>query len=355
MKVSPGLLVMLGSGETQASSGKVHEFVAQSLPENPAIAILETPAGFELNSAQVAGKIKTFMERRLQNYNPQISLIPARKRGTPFSPDSHEIVQPILAADEVLLGPGSPTYAAKQLRGSLAMEMIAARHRLGTAVFLSSSATLAFGAYTMPVYEIYKVGTDLHWQPGINFLLPYGLSLVVIPHWNNNDGGEELDTSRCYVGQVRFEKLCTMLPPGNTIVGIDEHTAVILDFNAGGCFVMGKGSVTIMTSATTRRFQAGDKFLLDVLGRWRLPTAGEGIAGDVWQAALSSSRQPAQTAAAPVMSDAVQKLVNERQQARDNKEWQRADVLRDQIAALGWEVQDTPTGSELSPLHKEQT
>ena len=95
MKVNPGLLVLLGSGETQSSSGKVHEFVAQSLPNNPSIAILETPAGFEPNSAQVAGKIKTFMERRLQNYHPNISVIPARKRGTPFSPENADILQPI--------------------------------------------------------------------------------------------------------------------------------------------------------------------------------------------------------------------------------------------------------------------
>lgn len=355
MKVKPGLLVLLGSGETQTSSGKVHELVAQSFPENPNIVILETPAGFEPNSAQVAGKIKTFMARRLQNYNPTIKLIPARRRGTQYSPDNQDIVQPILEADEVLLGPGSPTYAAKQLKGSLAIEMIAARHRLGAAIFLSSSATLSFGAYTMPIYEIYKVGADLHWQSGINFFLQFGLSLSVIPHWNNHDGGIELDTSRCYLGQARFEKLYAMLPPGSTIVGIDEHTAVILDFFTGSASVMGKGTATILKSTTTHTFQSGDNFPLDLLGKWHLPVAGEGIASDVWQAALQIKRKSTQKAATPSAADAVTQLVDKRQQARVNKDWEQADILRDKISALGWNVKDTPTGPELTPLHEETT
>lgn len=355
MEVNPGLLILLGSGETQSSSGKVHEFVAKALPSNPSIAILETPAGFEPNSAQVADKIKTFMERRLQNYHPNISVIPARKRGTPFSPENAEILQPIGDADEVLLGPGSPTYAAKQLRGSLAMEMIAAKFRLGTAVFLSSSATLAMSAYTMPVYEIYKVGADLHWQAGVNFLLPFGLSLIVIPHWNNNDGGEELDTSRCYLGQARFEKLCDMLPPGNTIVGIDEHTAVILNINKGICKVMGKGTVTILTQQKSHIFEAGEVFALDLLGNWGMPAGGEGIASDVWQAALAQNKVKGEETAVSTPTEAVNQLVNERQQARKDKAWARADALRDEIAALGWEVHDTPSGPELVPLKKDDS
>ena len=64
---SPGLVVLLGSGETLPFSGKIHEFVAQRLPKHGNVAILETPAGFEPNCDQVAGKIKSYLEQRLQN------------------------------------------------------------------------------------------------------------------------------------------------------------------------------------------------------------------------------------------------------------------------------------------------
>ena len=231
--ITPGIIVLLGSGETLASSGKIHEFVARRLPEKPRLVILETPAGFEPNSNLVAGKIRDFLTRRLQNYQPDIQVLPARQRGTNFSPDNPDIVSPILTADEILLGPGSPTYGVRQLKDSLAFQMITARHRLGGTLFLSSSAPISFGAYTLPVYEIYKAGLDLHWIDGLNFFGAFGLSLSFVTHWNNRDGGDELDTSCCYIGWERFNQLLPNLPQDHTLVGIDEHTALTLDFMQG--------------------------------------------------------------------------------------------------------------------------
>ena len=104
------------------------------------------------------------------------------------------------------MGPGSPTYTARQLTGSLAYEIIQARQRTGAALVLASAATIAFGCQTMPIYEIYKAGMDLHWQPGLNYFQQFGLDLVIVPHWNNAEGGAELDTSRCFMGAGRFDE-----------------------------------------------------------------------------------------------------------------------------------------------------
>jgi cysteinyl-tRNA synthetase len=46
--------------------------------------------------------------------------------------------------------------------------------------------------------------------------------------------------------------------------------------------------------------------------------------------------------------DEVMKLGEERIQARLAKHWKRSDELRDRIAALGWEVRDTPDGQRLT-------
>ena len=43
----------------------------------------------------------------------------------------------------------------------------------------------------------------------------------------------------------------------------------------------------------------------------------------------------------------VQELVQERQRARDAKEWEASDRLRDEIKALGYMVQDTPEGMKV--------
>lgn len=347
---TPGPICLLGSGETLPSSGKTHEFVAQRLPENPIITILETPAGFEPNSAAVAGKIKTFLNRRLQNYKPRIAVLPARKRGTDCSPDNPAVVRPILEADEILLGPGSPTYGARQLRGSLAVEMIHARHMLGATLFLSSSSTLAFSRHTMAVYEIYKVGEDLQWKQGVDYFTPFGIPLSIIPHWDNTDGGEELDTRYCYMGQARFDRLRALLPHDHTILGIDEHTSAVLDFEEGCCHVNGKASITLLRGTESWTFQAGSSFDLSYFGDWKVPEPTALVSADMWQQALDAQAARAQREAAELVPpDSVVALAEQRTAARAARDWATSDALRDEIAALGWQVKDTPDGIELEP------
>jgi len=45
----------------------------------------------------------------------------------------------------------------------------------------------------------------------------------------------------------------------------------------------------------------------------------------------------------------VRRLLDDRREARDARDWARADALRAEIAALGWEVQDGPSGSTARP------
>lgn len=52
----------------------------------------------------------------------------------------------------------------------------------------------------------------------------------------------------------------------------------------------------------------------------------------------------------PPVPDAVRGLVDERRTARESRDWARADALRDEIATLGWEVQDGPSGSTVRPI-----
>jgi cysteinyl-tRNA synthetase len=49
-----------------------------------------------------------------------------------------------------------------------------------------------------------------------------------------------------------------------------------------------------------------------------------------------------------VIPQEVTQLANERENARREKKWKRSDELREQIAALGWEVRDTKDGQKLT-------
>jgi cysteinyl-tRNA synthetase len=47
--------------------------------------------------------------------------------------------------------------------------------------------------------------------------------------------------------------------------------------------------------------------------------------------------------------DAAEKLLEERQAARAERDFQRADEIRDRLAELGWEVRDSADGAKLVP------
>jgi hypothetical protein len=339
-----GQIAFLGSGETSLAGGRIFETLVRSLPPSPNIAILETPAGFELNADLVAGRVAEFLEKRLQNYKPRVTTVPARKRGTEFSPDAPEIVQLLLTADMIFLGPGSPTYAVRQLKDSLAWDITRARHRLGATLVFASAATIAAGAWALPVYEIFKVGEDVHKKPGLDLFADFGLTLNFIPHWNNAEGGADLDTSRCFMGLDRFNEWCASLPPGTTTLGLDEHTGLVIDFQKSVCQVSGVSSVSIVRECNPEIYATGSNFPLEELGDFTIPDPLEsGIPDDVWKM-VQEADPPNEDDTPPTE---VLSLLEARQQARADKNWAESDRLRDKIASLEWQVQDTPEGQKL--------
>lgn len=338
-----GQIAFLGSGETSLAGGRIFETLARNHPEGLNIALLETPAGFELNSAQVTGRVAEFMESRLQNYKPEIHVIPARKRGTDFSPDNPDILKPLLSADMIFMGPGSPTYTIRQLQNSLAWDILRARHRLGATLVFASAATISIGAWALPVYEIFKVGQDVFSTPGLDLFADFGVKLSFIPHWNNAEGGIDLDTSRCFVGLDRFNQWCGTLPIDNTTLGLDEHTGIIIDFQTEECQVLGVSSVSLVRECDPEIYATGATFPLTELGEIRTPDPLDaGIPAEVWEMVTSADEPQDETP-----PEGVQALVDQRQAARADRNWSESDRLRDEIESLGWQVQDTPDGAKL--------
>jgi cyanophycinase-like exopeptidase len=338
-----GRIAFLGSGETSLAGGRIFEALAREVKGPVRIALIETPAGFELNSAQVVGRVGEFMKTRLQNYKPVVDVIPARKKNTAFSPDDPEIVRPLLYANMIFLGPGSPTYAIRQLKDTLTWNVIRARHRLGATLVFASAATISIGAHALPVYEIYKVGQDVHVVDGLNLFADFGLHVSFIPHWNNAEGGVDLDTSRCFIGMDRFAEWCDLVPTENETIGLDEHTGLIMDFEAGQCEVSGVSSVSLVRECNPEMYASGTKFSLRELGEFSIPAPiQKDIPVDVWQMCLNAppleDEQP---------SEQVIALVEQRLLARASKNWAESDKLRDEIAALGWTVQDSKDGYKL--------
>jgi len=338
-----GQIAFLGSGETSLAGGRIFEALARHLNEQLRIALMETPAGFELNSTQVVGRVGDFMKARLQNYKPVVDLIPARKKNSAFSPDDPEVIKPLLYANIIFMGPGSPTYAIRHLKDTLAWDVIRARHRLGATLIFASAATISIGAHALPVYEIYKVGQDVHVVDGLNLFADFGLHVSFIPHWNNADGGVDLDTSRCFIGMDRFVEWCKLVPSENETVGLDEHTGLILDFETGLFEVNGVSSVSLVRECDPEMYPSGSRFPLSELGKVTLPDPlNAGISPQAWDLVLNTP--PLEEDGPP---ENVIALAEQRSAARASKNWAESDRLRDELSAQGWTVQDGKDGYKL--------
>lgn len=337
----PGKILLLGSGETSHAGGQAYDALLEGQAPPLHIRILETPAGFELNSERVAGRVGDFLQSRLQNFQPEIRLIPARRKGGEFSADSFQLSEELAEADLIFLGPGSPSYAIRQLEGSRVWDTVKAVFLMGAHIALSSAATIAFGKFALPVYEIYKVGEDPFWNQGLNFLALFGLQVSFIPHWNNNDGGSELDTSRCFIGRARFDPLMENIPAGHPLIGLDEQTGLIVDIHQRTAQCVGKGQIHLLLDGKLTDFETGAEFPLDLLGGIHEPETDALLEDILTMAERIRSKSEVDI---PLQ---IREMVEQREAARKAKNWAASDQLRDQLAALGWQVTDTADGPKV--------
>ncbi|NBP51100.1 MAG: cysteinyl-tRNA synthetase, partial [Actinobacteria bacterium] len=247
------ILVLMGSGETAPTMVGVHRELAARLGPSPRAVLLDTPYGFQENATELA-------ERAVEYFATSVNLrleVAGLGRMHGADPLSVERGLRLLAdADLVFAGPGSPTYALRQWHGSAVADLLAAKLRTGGTVTFASAAALTLGCRTLPVYEVYKAGMEPHWLEGLDVLATIGVSAAVVPHYNNAEGGHH-DTRFCYMGERRLAELERSLPDGAYVLGIDEHTAAVIDLERGEVRVAGKGTLTIRTSDGSRTWPSG--------------------------------------------------------------------------------------------------
>ncbi|KKT66604.1 MAG: hypothetical protein UW60_C0021G0020 [Candidatus Woesebacteria bacterium GW2011_GWA2_44_33] len=300
------------------------------------MAVLETPAGFQPNSEIVANEVADVFRKSLGEFVTSVAVIPARKKGTEFSPDNPIILEPLKQASYIFLGPGSPTYAKSQLEKSLALGMILDRWKNGAVVALSSAAALAAGDYTLPVYEIYKAGSDLYWDSGLKLTSHIGLNLTIVTHWNNLEGGKDLDTNRCFMGKDRFSRLEKLLPVGEMILGIDEHTAVIIDPAAEVLTVWGKDSGWLSVNGTETELKNGAVYDMNFQKK----------SGNYFSIGVTE-KDLKETVSENELPESIRALLAKRKITRDKGLFDEADETRKSLLKLGYEVRDEKSGQKV--------
>jgi hypothetical protein len=276
----------MGSGETAPTMVKVHRELVGRLGSTSAV-LLDTPYGFQENAPELASRAVEYFKTSVN-----VTITPAglgRIDGADPVTLQHGL-NSLTDANYVFAGPGSPTYALRQWKDTTIPDLLHTKIRTGGVVTFASAAALTLGSRTVPVYEIYKCGEEPYWLDGLNLLGDLGIPAVVIPHYNNAEGGHH-DTRFCYLGERRLVALEAELDTPEYVLGVDEHTGLVIDFDAAAARVVGNGVVTLRVDGASRTFASGETIPLALLQ-------------DPRDGASAVTPPPAATAAAPTTTNA---------------------------------------------------
>ncbi len=292
--MTPRLLTIMGSGETAPTMVKVHRSVVEKLgPGTAPGLLLDTPFGFQTNAAEIASRAVTYFR---DSVGSTIEVAGLRRAADLNGPAGDAIIAKLAATPLVFAGPGSPTYALRQWQDTLVPGLLAEKLALGGALTFASAAALTLGCSTVPVYEVYKVGEDPRWVPGLDLLTALGLRVALIPHYDNTEGGTH-DTRFCYLGEERLAQLEHELPDGAFVLGVDEHTALCIDLDAERAEVAGHGGVTVRVLGRSVRLESGEAIplrrIVELAGELASgPTAASATGPDPARATAGGASEP---------------------------------------------------------------
>lgn len=311
---------------------KVHRGLLAHL-ETPRAVNLNTPYGFQENVPQMTEKLLAYFSTSL---HLDMAALDLRAYDSATPEQRQHFRDAVRRANYVFAGPGSPSYALRQWVPLRLVDDLASVLAQDGVVCFSSAAALTLGQLTPPVYEIYKSGAGLEWLPGLDLMGAIGLNCVVLPHYNNAEG-RDYDTSRCYIGERRLRLLEEMLAPDVGVLGVDEHTAAVIDLEHRTLSVTGKGQAHWRVNGQVNDFANASVIPLDDLGAdTRTLEAVQELAPPS-VAVVDESELVALRQAQERLADALNAI---RATARAQGQYGIADEIRDALNASGIVVRD---------------
>src|SRR5258708_37691669 len=173
------LLCIMGSGETAPTMVSVHAQLMASAGSPPGLAVmLDTPYGFQENASEISGKTMGYFR---VNVGHPIEVGSLRESSSADRLALERLHNLLRDASYIFAGPGSPSYALRQWRGSRVPELLAEHLSGGGVITFASAAATSLGRLALPGYEIYKVGGPPHCLGGPDPLAAAGPALAGIP------------------------------------------------------------------------------------------------------------------------------------------------------------------------------
>jgi cyanophycinase-like exopeptidase len=376
-----GRITLVGAGELMAAMSSIHRAAIGRLNAPARAVFLDTTAGFETNVDAICDKAVEYYAHHLQT---ELRVVSYRHRDAASNAQVAAAVAMIREANLIFAGPGSPTYAIRQWRDSPIWQAVTDSLKAGSEVLFASAASIALGRYALPVYEVYKAGEDPYWADGLNLLSELGLELAIVPHFDDNSGGENYDSRFCYMGAQRFDILQEKLPQDVSILGIDAYTCICFDPNTRTASVAGQGGVTLIGERGVQHYTAGSEVPFDAFragSREVVPTfdgsqvvsgyehSDEASDGDAMAelahhvenlnaltrnekvdllARFRALQEEPSGASAETEAQLLDLVLELRDALRASKRYDMADRARDLLAELGFEIGDSPEGARWS-------
>ena len=183
----------------------------------------------------------------------------------------------------------------------------------------------------------------------MNILEIFNLNCTIIPHFNNKEGGSH-DTSYSYVGKRRMDALLDY--EFTNIVGIDEHTALILNGENNSFEVVGIGNVTVINHGEEKKFERNKIHNLDEL-KDLLPLSKKNLfknkKSEIKLDSLSEVNEKIAKLKLQIKNEKnysvmfntlVTDLISLRNLLRDNKKFDESDNIRDLLKKLDIVIED---------------
>ncbi len=231
-----GTIALVGSGEWLPVMLNVEKELLNN--QNSVYVQLSTAAGQE--SPARLEHWKNLARSQAKSLNVESRWLPVIDQESANNP---ELAEKIKGAGLIYLSGGDPSYLAETLRDSLVWKAIVNEWENGTSLAGCSAGAMALTSWA-PRMRI-KIGKNNDDIKGLG-LLP---NIRVIPHFDRMLG---------WIPDIITRYLINT-PPGVTLVGIDENTALVGGINSWT--VKGEQSVWVLTHDGREEFKLGQTLI----------------------------------------------------------------------------------------------
>ncbi|MCC7359953.1 MAG: Type 1 glutamine amidotransferase-like domain-containing protein [Anaerolineales bacterium] len=221
MTSTPGRLALVGGNEFRRACDPLDRALLAAVGRaHPAVVILPTAATNE--NPYVAGENGRRHFDRLGARADKLMIVDAE------TANQRDLATPVEKADLIYLTSGDPLHLLESLRGTRTEAALRTVYARGGALVGSSAGAMVLGA------QVWRFDG---WAPGLAFA-PH---LAVLPH------------HATLAARWNAPALAAALPPGVTLVGIDEATALLLP----EAQVLGLGQVTVYAADGPQTYASG--------------------------------------------------------------------------------------------------